>query len=218
MRPLPHLATLALGIAPVIAPALAAAETNDEITMGSSIRALRSDSANAVTSDSLGGGHLGYARELPIDLVPGLHLWATAGLGWGNATGMLFGTMTTEIDTVALTAGGRAVYTLHPNLAVSGRLELGSARTELTLDDTLSDAAWAGVASSAVAVDLALLARPQIAIGLRFELGYVTATAPALAPRGPREEDTIVLPEMPSSFGSLDLGGRYVSFSLLTRF
>lgn len=214
MRHLLHLAALAL----VVAPALAAAETNDEITMGSSIRALRSDSANAVTSDSLGGGQLGYARELPIFLAPGLHLWATAGLGWGNATGMLFGTMSTEIDTVALTAGGRAVYTLHPNLAVSGRLELGSARTELTVDDTLSDAAWAGVASAALAVDLKLLARPRIGIGLRFELGYVTATAPALAPRGTRDEDTIVLPEMQSSFGSLDLGGRYLSFSLLTQF
>jgi len=214
MRPLLHLAALAL----VAAPALAVAQPNDEITFGSSIRALRSDSANAVTSDSLGGGQFGYARELPIALVPGLHLWATAGLGWGNATGTVFGTMTTEIDTLALTAGGRAVYTVHPNLAVSGRLELGSARTELTLQDTLSDAAWAGVASSALAVDLNLLARPRIAIGLRFELGYVTATAPALAPRGSRDEDTIVLPEMQSSFGSLDLGGRYLSFSLLTQF
>src|SRR5687768_12212918 len=85
---------------------------NHEIAMGSYNRALRTSSANAVTDETLGGGQLGVARALRLDLYPKLEVWATAGFNWGGAEGTLFQTMTTEVDSYGFTLGGRARYSL----------------------------------------------------------------------------------------------------------
>lgn len=194
---------------------------DNELTIGSFSRALHTSSANAVTSDSLGGGHLAYGRALRLDLMPGLALWVAGEMTWGGATGTLFQSMSTEIDMLGFTAGGRAVYTLHPRLAVSGRLDVGTARTELTVHgagQALSDAAWAGIAGTGIGVDLLAMSRPRFSLGLRFELGYVTATAPALSPHAAADDGKIELDAMQASIGSLDLGGRYLSFSVLSQF
>jgi hypothetical protein len=194
---------------------------NNELTLGSSVRALRSSSANAVTTDSLTGGTLQAARALHLDLMPRLEVWATAGLDWGGAEGVMFQTMTTELDTLGLTLGGRARYPLHSHLAVGGRLDLGTARNELTLTGnghTVSDAAWGGTMTAAASVDLLAIAHPRFSLGLRFELGYITATATALSPREAGDASKIELDEMQASIGHLDLGGRYLSFAVLSQF
>src|SRR5512133_3067751 len=63
---------------------------NDEIWIGGGVRALHATSANALTGDSLGGSSFGYARDLGLPTVPGLALWAEAGMSVGGANGMLF--------------------------------------------------------------------------------------------------------------------------------
>jgi hypothetical protein len=212
-------AFLALTI--VLGAATAAHAGNHEITLGSYDRALRSSSANAVTDDTLGGGHLGIARALRLDLYPRLEVWATGGLGWGSAEGTLFQTMTTEVDTIAFTLGGRARYSLHRLLHLSARLDLGTARNELTLHGnghTVSDAGWGATATTAIGVDLMLVARPRFSLGFRFDLGYVTATAVALSPREEGDSSKIELDAMQASIGHLDLGGRFFAFSVLSQF
>jgi len=212
---------LALALTLVAGAATSASAGNNEVTVGSFNRALRSSSANAVTDDSLGGGQLGVARALRLGLYPDLEVWATAGFGWGAAEGTLFQTMTTEVDMLGFTLGGRARYALHRLIHASGRLDLGTARNELSLTGnghTVSDASWGGTASMAVGLDVMLVARPRFSLGFRFELGYVTATAVALSPREAGDSSKIELDAMQASIGHLDLGGRFFSFAVLSQF
>ena len=110
----------------------AAADAHNEVMVGSYTRALRASSANAVTENSLGGGVLGYARELDLGLMPKLQTWATAGFAWGEADGTMFSTLTTHLATQTFSFGGRAQYNVFRYLAVGGRLDLGPSRAGLT--------------------------------------------------------------------------------------
>jgi hypothetical protein len=215
-----------LSAAAVLAAAAPAhAGDQNELTIGSWNRALRSASANAVTDDNLGGGVLTYARDLRIRPVPRLAVWATGAFTWAGAEGQMFQTLTTEIDSLGLAAGARARYRVYSWLAVSARADLGTARTALRLTDAMgrsaSDARWAGTATAAAALDLLAVAGPRFTLGLRAELGYTAASAPALtatSDRGESDGDMLRLPVNESSLGHLDLGGRFFGFSLLSQF
>ena len=202
----------------------ARAGDRNELTIGSWNRALRSASANAVTGDNLTGGALAYARDLALRPVPGLAVWATGAFTWAGAEGVMFRTLGTEVDVLGLSAGGRARYHLHERVLVSARLELGAARTALRLADvmghTASDARWGAIATAAAGLDLLAIAGPRFSLGLRAELGYTTASAPALTatPDGDGDGDTILLPRAEASLGHLDLGGRFFGISLVSQF
>jgi len=194
---------------------------NHEVTLGSHNRALRTSSANAVTNDTLGGGQLGVARHLSLDLYPKLEVWATGGFNWAGAEGTLFQTMTTEVDSYGFTLGGRARYAVHRLLHVSARVDVGPARQSLTIvgnGHTVADAAWAGTATAAIGVDLMLVAYPRFSFGFRFDLGYVAATGAALSPHEDGDSSKIELDAMQASIGKLDLGGRFLAFSVLSQF
>src|SRR5437867_2139807 len=94
---------------------------NHELTIGSSSRALRSSSADAVTANSLEGGTLTYARALDLPVIPKLTVWAEAGFAWASTRGSMFQTMATDVGSTTLTLGGRARYVPYSHLAVSGR-------------------------------------------------------------------------------------------------
>lgn len=210
-----------LSLAIVLGTAASVHAGNTEVTAGSSNRALRSESANAVTDDTLGGVQLGAARKLNLALYPRLEVWATAGFGWGTADGTLFQTMTTEVDTVGFTLGGRARYALHRHLHLSARLDLGTARNALTIEDnghSVSDASWGATVTTAVGLDMMIVAYPRFSLGFRFDLGYVAATAVALSPREEVDASKIELDAMQASIGRLDLGGRFLAFSVLSQF
>ncbi len=205
----------------VLGTVAAAHAGNTEVSTGSYNRALRSESANAVTDDTLVGVNLGAARKLQLDLVPRLDVWATAGFVWAAAEGTLFQTMTTEVDTVGLSVGGRASYALHRNLHVSARLDLGTARNALTINGNgheVSDASWGGTVTTAVGLDMMVVAHPRFSIGFRFDLGYVAASAVALSPREDGDSSKIELDAMQASIGHLDLGGRFLSLSAISQF
>jgi hypothetical protein len=203
---------------------VAAADVRNELAFGSSVRALRTDSANAVTEDSLGGGGFAYARELPLRWIPDLELWAVARADFGAATGTTFQTLTTSLDSDMYTLGARARYALlGRRIVANARVDVGVARTSLEMTDmndhSASDSGWGGASSAALGLELLAVARASFSLGIRFEYGYVTATAVDLVARsGRHEEDTIELPRMESSLGHLDLGGRYFSFNILTQF
>lgn len=226
MRNLPHLGPLGPLALLLLAAAAAPVRAGDgnELTFGSWNRALRSPSANAVTDDNLVGGALTYARDLRIRPVPGLAVWATGSFTWSGADGTMFRTLATDLDVLGLSAGGRARYRLHDRVALSARLDLGAARTSLRLEDamghTAEDARWAGIATSAVGLDLLALTGPRLTLGLRAELGYVAARAPALtaSPDSDAGGDVIRLPMAEASLGHLDLGGRFFGVSLVSQF
>jgi hypothetical protein len=189
----------------------------NEITFGSWDRALRASSADAVTDKGLVGGLLTYAHALPAPLYPGLSLWAEAGFAWAGTTGTMFQTMSTDVGNVAFTVGARARYLPLSHVAVSARLDLGTARTSLTLaqgDYSASDSGWGGIATAAAGVDL--LAAWWL--GIRFELSYTKATGAALAPHSSGDGDTLKLPMTAESFGHLDLSGPAFHFAFVAQF
>jgi len=204
-------------IALILVTAGSAAAGNNEITLGSWNRALRSASADAVTDRGLAGGLLTYARALDVDVMPRLALWAEAGFAWAGTSGTMFETMNTDVGNLAFTVGGRARYLAYDHLAVSARLDIGTARTSLTLSQggySADDSGWGAVATGAVAVDL--LAASWL--GLRVELAYVKASAPSLSPHQSGDDGTLKLPMSDASFGHLDLSGPAFYLSLVSQF
>jgi len=201
------------------APALA--DAHNEVSIGSYSRAMHASSANAVTSDSLGGGVLGYARELDLGLMPRLQTWATAGLAWGGADGTMFSTLTTELDTLSLTVGGRARYQVFRRLAAGARVDIGTARAALTLREgnrELSDHGWGGTTTAAASLDLLGFAGPDFKLGLRLELGYTMTSAIELAPAEANDASMIQLGMSQASLGHLDVGGKFFAFTMLSQF
>lgn len=214
-------ALLTVALLAAASPALA--EPANELSIGGSSRSLRSSSANAVTDDNLGGGELTYARYLPIEVVPELQIWGTASYAWGGVEGAMFQTLTTEVDSHGLTAGGRARFRLHRLAYLTGRMDLGMTHTSLEITDamgrSLSDGKWHAETRGAVGLDLYAVAMPRFSLGVRFELGYVAATGATLAPReDDPSDDTIMLEESQASIGTLDLAGRYFTLGAVMAF
>jgi hypothetical protein len=172
----------------------------------------------------MSGGHFAYMRRLddPLD-VDGLELWIGGGMHIGAASGTLFQTMSTELGATEILGMARARYPLIEHVTASARVGLGSARTSLELKDqaghSLSDSAWGGLAEAALGLELTGLESHAASIGLRLELGYVRATAPALSPRPDTPDDgTLRLTMSQASIGHLDLSGPFVEMSLLSQF
>ncbi len=201
------------------APALA--EPHNEVSIGSYARALRSNSANAVTADGLFGGSVGYAREIKLEVMPRLETWATGNISWGSADGTMFSTLTTHVSTAAFTLGGGGRYFLLDHLAVGGRLDVGAARAALTLREgnrELNDSGWGGTTTAAASIDALAIAGDSFKLGLRFELGYTATSAIDLAPSEGNDSTTIQLEMSQASLGHLDMGGKFFSFTLMSQF
>src|SRR5437016_14138617 len=101
---------LVTAAAATTATATAHADTNhDELWLGGGTRALRTASANALTAENLSGASLGYARDLGIGLagVPGLAVWAEAGMITGSAKGTMFQPMATDLSALGFTGALR---------------------------------------------------------------------------------------------------------------
>lgn len=195
-----------------------AAHADTEVSLGTDVRALHSPSANALTEDSLWGGHVTLAHAL----LP--NLWATASAGIGRATGTMF-EMSTSVVQETFTAGVRARYVLRGPLAAVARADLGLSNTDIKLEDpsyqTLSDHAWAPLASGALGLELGgpIGAERRAYMAVRLELGYVACAPVELTAKShPPDDGTIRLPMTQASLGSLDLSGKYASISWLVRF
>jgi hypothetical protein len=215
-------------LAMLVFAALAAATTaaragshNDEVWLGGTSRALRTPSANALTAANLVGASVGYARDLGIGVVPGVSLWADAGVTTGDATGTMFQTMSTEIQTLGLTGGLRLRYQPHRLVAASARADLGAQRVRLDIEDratSASDHRWGALASAGVVLDLFVRSRPRFSIGVRAEAGYVMAQAIELTPHRDAPSDVLALPMTELALGRLDLSGPSFAVSLIGQF
>jgi hypothetical protein len=185
-----------------------AAHADTEISLGTDVRALRTSSANALTDDSLWGGHVMIARELRPNL------WVTGAANIGGATGTMF-EMSTSVLQESFSAGVRGRYPIAGPVAAIAHADLGVSNTDIKLEDpsyqTLSDHAWAPLATGALGI--------EVGSHFRFELGYVACASVELtAKTHPPDDGTIRLPMTQASLGSLDLSGKYASASWLVRF
>lgn len=202
------------------------ASHHDEVWLGATARALRSPSANALTGANLAGASLGIARDLGHDLgaalLPGLSLWAEAGLVTGTADGTMFQSLSTSIDELGLTVGLAARYHVHRRVTASGRVALGAQRVRAAITDstgtTAYDHGWGTMASAAAALDLFITTSPRFGLGFRLEAGYVAAQGIALTLHTDRPGDAIPLAMTELSLGHLDLSGPTASLSLLGQF
>lgn len=195
-----------------------------EVSVGSATRTLRTDSANALTEDSLDGGQLGYAHALDLPLLPGFAFWATGSFAWGGATGTMFQTLDTEVDTLGFTVGTRARYPLKRWLVANARLDLGTARAAVALRDdqghTAADTGWGATAAAALGIETLISRRSSgFSLGLRFELGYVAASPIALTATPESGNDgTLQLEMTAAGLGSLNLSGTVFAASLTSQF
>jgi len=201
---------------------VAAADRNNEASMGSMVRALHSDSANALTSDSLLGGGFAYARRLPVE-VHGVELWGTATMLGGSFDGEMFQTITTHVDTIGWAVGARARYRIWRFVLANARVDAGAQHVSLDLHDmddhSASDSGWGATTTAALGVEAAPLSLKRFALGFRAELGYVATSSIDMNAHGSGAgNDTIELDRMAASLGSLDLGGRYFSFTIVGSF
>jgi hypothetical protein len=214
----PRTLFLAASLVPLLGVALVHAG-NNELSIGSQTRALRTDSANAVTDDSLAGGTLRYARALDIELIPGLALWGISSFDWADARGTMFSTMSTELDTLSFSAGGRARYALHRLVVASAALDIGMTRMALGIDNSVASAnasGWGPTSHVGVSLDLFAVRKASTAVGLRVELGYAAAAPVSLVARPESSsDDTLQLEMSTSSLGSLNLSGATFAMSLI---
>jgi hypothetical protein len=236
----PHIASTlaALALAAAAAPAAHAdadapaddraeiAAHHDEVSLGGAARALRSPSANALTGANLAGASLGIARDLGHDLgfspLPGLTLWAEAGLTTGSADGTMFQALSTTIDELGLTGGLAARYRLHRRITASARVALGAQRARAAISDSAGalayDHGWGAMASAGAALDVFVTTHPHFGLGVRLEAGYVAAQGIALILHSDRPDDVLPLAMTQLSLGHLDLSGPSAALSLLGQF
>lgn len=214
-----------LAILVLVTTAGLASADNHEILVGWQDRSMRAPSADAVTGDNLGGAQIGYAHVLPVATIPGLELWLGGGMELGGAQGEMFQTLTTELSTVAFVATARARYWLSRPVFATARLSLGAVNTSLSLTDEagmkVSDGSWGTAGTAAAGLDVMISRDMPVlrSLGLRVELGYTRASAPALTLRPDRPDDgTLRLPMTEASIGHLDLSGRFVSITCFSQF
>jgi hypothetical protein len=198
------------------------AYAGNELSIGSSNRALRSSSADALTGDSLTGGQLGAAHQLHVGIT-GVAVWATGAMWWGGAKGSLFSDLATDLGQSAYLVGGRARYAVVPHLAATAHVQVGLAHTSLALTDSMdrkvSDASWGGIAQGAVGLDLLAVDQARFTLGVRLELGYVAASAVTLTGKASHPDDgTLRLQMTQASLGQLDLSGPYAGIAVVSEF
>ena len=209
----------------VTSAAGAASADNHEILVGWQDRSMRAPSADAVTGDNLGGAQVGYAHVLPVATLPGLELWLGGGMELGVAEGEMFQTLSSELSTVAFVATARARYWLWRPVFATARLSLGAVDTSLSLTDQagmkVSDGSWGTVGTAAAGLDVMISRDMPIlrSLGVRVELGYTRASAPALTLRPDQPDNgTLRLPMTEASIGHLDLSGRFVAITCFSEF
>jgi hypothetical protein len=196
---------------------------NNEVSLTETRRALHTDSANAVTDDGMVNGTLGYARRIDMAIVPNLTLWATGHFGWGGTDGEMFQTMTTDVSTIWFSAGGRARYQLHRLVHATARLDVGTTRASLTLEDEMghsaSDAGWGPMSQIGAGLDLYAVNKPNFSFGLRLELGYVAmGNIDMTAKPDSQSDDTLQLQMTAAGLGGLNLSGSTFSASVVSQF
>jgi hypothetical protein len=214
--------TSALALAVALSATTAHAGDN-ELTLSTTDRALRTSSANAVTAESLTGGALGYARNLGSRFIPHLELWVNGSFAWGAVDGTMFQKLSTELRTLGFIAGAQLRYNVHRRITASARIDLGAARAALEIRDSMnhsaSDDGWGALTSGGAGLDAYVIRARRFALAFRLEVGVVaTSSIPLTATPDAGDEDTLHLEMTAASLGSLNLSGPWFAASFVGQF
>jgi hypothetical protein len=188
------------------------------VDIGSSTRWLGDTSAAAVTTETLGlfvlsgERHVG-AVELPRG--PSIDLALFGSFASGGATGRMFQTLVTSVDTVELAAGVHATARLYGVLLVSARAGVGADDVSLTIAPTarprmasVDDHGWGRLASASLGAEIEPLKLPILHLGFGAEVGYVTTSSVDMhAYPSDRGAPDLTIQTAFASVGHLDLDG-----------
>ena len=195
---------------------------NNEIVIGSNVRALHSNSANALTDTSYAGGTVGFSRALDLELPYHLTLWADADANFGGTTGTMFSYIDTEVFAMSYLAGAHVRYQPFRGFAVGAGLAVGPQYESLKLVDSMSHSArdhgWGAAARASVRGEILFVDVPKLKMGFRVEYGYLAASGVELTPKQSMDDTTLHIPVTEASVGHLDLSGQYLTFGIVSQF
>jgi hypothetical protein len=203
-----------------------------ELSVGTATRFTGSDSAQALSDDSLvlfsvtGGYRLERVR------VPGFEFLIDGALELGGMSGTAFRTLHTSATVQLAAVGARLRRELSRRWSGQARANLGGARVHVEIEDmftrghALSDSAYTMTAYLGGGADLLLSTKrradgsEQFSLGLSAELGYMAMVPVTMeaTPETRGSDDIIRIPEMSASLGSLDLSAVSLRFGLVGRF
>jgi hypothetical protein len=218
---------IALALAAVAAadaPALADdAGSTWTIDIGTQTRYFGDTSAAALTPEPMLGPQLTVGRHLVGLPGPrgGFDLAGFIRVTGGQASGLIFNSLGTQVDQLAFTGGARLDLAVWRGFGASAKLDLGAARTAVVIGDNLGamapvdDSAWGFLGAATLGVKYDGVVRGHYTIGLAFDVGYTVAAPVALHayPRS-RPEEELSISTMYTGLGALDTRGLTLGFTL----
>jgi hypothetical protein len=190
-----------------------------ELSIGGAARWLSSPGVDvAARSDSLGFFELGAAASIvdaPLPLVDRL----AAELHWqtGSTSAMDFQQYKARLSLDTLELGVRAEHDLHDRLRAFVRAGVGGTRGALSID-TVGDVDWTLSGSLGAGLEANVLAGPQVALGVRVELGVAASGSMSFAAEADAPSDGAPIDTAAADLGDLDAGGAMLRIGVFGRF
>ena len=194
------------------------------VDFSSQVRWFGDTSAAIIAEKPIGGPQITLSRHLLDVDAPLRRTFGVAAFGrfaYGMVDDQIFGALDTSLDQYMFTAGLRGDVPLRWRFSLVGQVELGLARTGLTIVEgqgtgamttPVDDHEWHAIGAVSAGTEFAIVDHPAFKLGLGFHLGYTLASPIELrAYPGDRPDDSITIPTMFAAIGDLDTRG--VTFS-----
>ncbi|HEY5936431.1 MAG TPA: hypothetical protein VIU61_17390 [Kofleriaceae bacterium] len=194
------------------------------VDFSSQVRWFGDTSAAIIADKPMGGPQITLSRHLlDVDapLRRSLSVAAFGRFAFAGAQDQIFGALDTTLSQYMFTGGLRGDVPLRYRFSLVGQVELGMARTGLTIVEgqgtgamstPVDDHEWHAIGSVSAGTEFAIVDHRAFKLGLGFHVGYTLATPIELhAYPGDRPDDSITIPTMFAAIGDLDTRG--VTFS-----
>jgi hypothetical protein len=194
------------------------------VDFSSQVRWFGDTSAAIIAEKPIAGPQITLSRHLLDADAPLRRTVGIAAFGrfaYGMVDDQIFGSLDTSLDQYMFTAGLRGDAPIWWRFSLVGQVELGMARTGLTVTEgqgtgamttPVDDHEWHAIGAVSLGSELAIVDHPAFKLGLGFHVGYTVASPIELhAYPGDRPDDSITIPTMFAAIGDLDTRG--VTFS-----
>jgi hypothetical protein len=186
------------------------------VGIGSTARWFGDTSAASLSTERMFAPHLTAMRRLLAFRGPreGLSISAVGRFGGGQSEGMLFQSLDTKIDQLAITAGARVELAIWRWAFATAQVDVGAARTHVVIGDSagemapVDDSGWGAIGTGWLGVELGGLVKGRFGFTLSMEIGYTVAQGVAIhaTPRT-RPEPELSIPTVYAALGDLDTRG-----------
>ena len=194
------------------------------VDVSSQVRWFGDTSAAIIAEKPIAGPQITLSRHLLDTDAPLRRTLGIAAFGrfaYGMVDDQIFGSLDTSLDQYMFTAGLRGDAPIWWRFSLVGQVELGMARTGLTVTEGLGTGAmstpvddheWHAIGAVSLGSEFAIVDHHAFKLGLGFHVGYTVASPIELhAYSGDRPDDSITIPTMFAAIGDLDTRG--VTFS-----